>query len=212
MSRGWLVPLTGVAFVAVLIIGIAVGGEPPDVKDNSPQEIVNFYVDNQDSVQVGAFLSTLAAVFLIFFANHLRRVLDAARDTALSATVLIGAAVMAVGAGIDSTISFALSEAAEDIDPTAVQALQALWDNDFLPLALGAIVFLISAGIAILQTGALPRWLGWVALALGVVGATPIGFFAFLGGGIWILVVSVLLALRERAAGTSAPPPVPSAP
>jgi hypothetical protein len=204
------VPLTGVAFVALAIIGFAVGGEPPDA-NSPPQEIVDFYVDDKDSVQAGAFLATLAAVFLIFFGNHLRRVLDAARDTALSATVLVGAAVMAVGAAIDSTISFALSEAAEDIDPTAVQALQALWDNDWMPIGLGAIVFLISAGVSILQSGALPKWLGWVALVLGVVGATPIGFVAFLGGGIWILVVSVLLAVRERAS-TSTPPPVPSAP
>jgi hypothetical protein len=210
VSRGWLVPLTGVAFVALAIIGFAVGGEPPDV-NNPPQEIVDFYVDDKDSVQAGAFLVTLAVVFLIFFGNHLRRVLDAARDTALSATVLVGAAVMAVGLAIDSTISFALSEAAEDIDPTAVQALQALWDNDWMPIGLGAIVFLVSAGISILQTGALPKWLGWVALALGVAAATPIGFVALLGGGIWILVVSVLLAARERA-GTSTPPPVSSAP
>jgi hypothetical protein len=210
VSRGWLVPLTGVAFVALAIIGFAVGGEPPDV-NNPPQEIVDFYVDDKDSVQAGAFLVTLAVVFLIFFGNHLRRVLDAARDTALSATVLVGAAVMAVGLAIDSTISFALSEAAEDIDPTAVQALQALWDNDWMPIGLGAIVFLVSAGISILQTGALPKWLGWVALALGVAAATPIGFAALLGGGIWILVVSVLLAARERA-GTSTPPPVSSAP
>jgi len=193
-----------------VIIGFTVGGEPPGA-DNPPQEIVDHYVDNKGSVEAGAFLATLAGVFLIFFANHLRRVLDAARDTALSATVLAGAAVMAVGGAIDATISLALTKAADDIEPTSVQALQALWDNDFMPVALGAAVFLISAGVSILRTEALPKWLGWVALLLGVIGATPIGFAAFLGGGIWILVVSVLMAVRERA-GASPPRPAPSAP
>ena len=48
----WLAPLTGVAFVIVLMIGFLVGGEPPDVK-NPPQEIVDHYADNKDSVQIG---------------------------------------------------------------------------------------------------------------------------------------------------------------
>lgn len=74
-----------------------------------------------------------------------------------------------------------------------------------MPIALGTVLFLISAGLSILQTGALPRWLGWAALLLAVLGVTPLGFFAFLGGGIWILVVSVMLAAQGRQAGTSAP-------
>ena len=66
-------------------------------------------------------------------------------------------------------------------------------------------MFLISVGLSILRTGALPRWLGWVALALVVIGFTPIGFAAFLGAGIWIVVVSVMLAVRARRAPASTP-------
>lgn len=203
MRSGWLAPLTGVVFVVLVVIAFTIAGEPPDA-DSSSQEIVDFYVDNKDSVSIGAFVATLAVLFLIFFANHLRRVLDAAGDAALSATVLVGAAMMAVGVAIDSTISLALAQAADDIEATSVQTLQALWDNDFLPIALGTVAFLISAGISILQTAALPKWLGWVALVLAVIGVTPLGFVAFLGSGIWILVVSVMLALRARQA--DAPP------
>lgn len=101
MKRDWLAPLTGAVFVGLVIIVFAIAGEPPDA-GSSPQEIVDHYVDNKDAVSVGAFLATLAALFLVFFANHLRRVLDAAGDAALSATVLVGAAVMAVGLAIDS--------------------------------------------------------------------------------------------------------------
>jgi hypothetical protein len=79
-------------------------------------------------------------------------------------------------------------------------ALQALWDNDFIPLALGTEVFLISTGLSIVRHAALPKWLGWVALVLAVVGFTPIGFVAFGGAGLWIAVVSVMLAVRARPA------------
>ena len=201
MKREWLAPLTGVAFVALVVLGSIIGGEPPGA-DDPVQEIVDHYTDNEDSVIAGAILVAFGAVFLIFFAGYLRRVLSAAEGEGgvLSAVSLVGAAVMAVGIAIDSTISFALAEAVEDIEPTAVQALQALWDSDFIPIAVGAVVFLLSAGISIARHAALPKWLGWVAILLAVLGLTPIGFIAFIGAGIWILIISVMLAIRARAA------------
>jgi hypothetical protein len=205
VNREGFAPLTGVVFIALGILAFAIGGEPPEA-DEPVREIVDHYVDNKDSVEVGAVLAGLAGVFLIFFGAYLRKVLSAAEGPGgvLSAAVLVGASVMAVGIAIDATISIALAEAVEDIDPAAVQALQALWDNDFIPIALGTAVFLFSVGISIVRHGALPKWLGWVAIVLGVVGPTPIGFVSFLGGALWILVVSVLLTLRARSAAPGA--------
>jgi hypothetical protein len=197
--RGWLVPLTGAAFVVLVIVAIVLSGEPPSA-DDPVQEIVDFYVDEKGSLQAGALVAGLAMVMLVFFANHLRA---AVRETTTSATILVGAAIMAVGLAIDVTITIALTESVEDIDPSAVQALQALWDNDFVPIALGTVIFLLSAGISVVQSGVVPRWLGWVAIALAVIGVTPLGFAAFLGGGLWILVVSILLTLRARRPGAA---------
>jgi hypothetical protein len=207
----WLAPLTGVAFIAVLIIGFLVVGEPPDVKD-PPQKIIDHYVDNKDSVQIGVLLQMVAAALLLFFVGYLRKVLRAAPGEGgmLPAVALAGATVMATGAAIDGTISFVLAESVDDIQPAAVQALQAIWDNDWPPIALGASVLLLASGLSIALYGSLPRWLGWVAVVLGVVGLTPIGFAAFLGGAVWILIVSVLLTLRARA--VAVPPPPPPAP
>lgn len=199
MNRDWLAPLTGVAFIAVAIVSFSVGGEPPDA-DEPVMEIVDHYVDNKDSVTVGAALGGVAAMLLVFFGGYLRKVLRAAEGEGgvLSAVALVGTAIMAVGIAIDGTIAIALAESAEDIDPTAVQALQALWDNDFLPIALGITLFLLATGIAVVRHGGLPKWLGWVAIVLAVLGVTPAGFVAFLGGALWILVVSVLLAVGAR--------------
>jgi hypothetical protein len=201
VRKEWLAPLTGVVFVALVIVGFSVGGEPPEA-DEPVREIVEHYVDNKDSVTAGALLAGLAGVALVFFGGYLRKVLRAAEGEGgmLSVVALVGTAMMAVGVAIDATISLALAESAEDIEPAAVQALQALWDNDFIPIALGAEVFLLSTGISVVRHGALPRWLGWIAIVLALAGATPIGWIAFLGGGVWILIVSVLLALRARPA------------
>lgn len=205
MKREWLVPLTGVLFVVLLILSFIVAGEPPDA-DEPVQDIVDFYVDDKDSIQAGVLIGGLSVVSLLFFAAYLRKVFRAAEGPQggmLSPLVLAGATIMAVGAGVDLTISFALAEAADDVDPVAVQSLQALWDNDFMPVAIGIVMLLLASGLSIVRYGALPKWLGWVAIVLAVVGMTPIGFVSFMGGGLWVIVASILLAVRTRAAAAA---------
>ena len=175
-NRDLLLSLTGIVFIAILIVSFAIGGEPPDAEE-PVQEIVDHYLDDKDSIQVGAFLSGMAAVPLIFFANYLRTVFHGTRA---AATILVGAAIVGVGASFDATLTFAMAEAADDIEPESLHTLQALWDNDFLPFAVGITVFDASLGVAILRTAVLPKWLGWVVVAIAVISvAGPIGFFAF---------------------------------
>ena len=203
----WLVPLAGVAFIVLAIVSIAFGGgEPPEAKEGA-QKVVDHYVDNKDSIQISGFVSTVAGVALIFFFGYLRKVLRAAEgeNGMLSLVAFVGSAILATAIAIDSTIAFALAEQADDIDPAAAQALQALWDNDWMPFALGTIVMLLAAGLSIVRHGALPKWLGWIAILLAVIGMTPVGFVGFLGGAVWILIVSVMLSMRARSA--QAPPP-----
>ena len=207
MSRNkeWLAPLTGVAFVVVGIISFLISGEPKSA-DDPVKEIVNFYVDKKDSVQISAIAGVVAGLFLIFFGAYLRKVLRAAGGEAetLSLVSFIGLVLVALGFAIDGTILFALAEAAEDIDPVAVQSLQALWDNDFLPIMLGVLAFLWATGISVIRSGALPKWLGWVMILLGIVGVTPIGFVAAIGSAILVLVLSILLSLRARSGASAA--------
>ncbi len=200
--------LGGAIFVPLIILSFVIAGEPPDVEDSVP-EIVEYYVDSDSEIFIGAGLAGLAITFFLLFANHLRRLFAAAGDAPLGALTLVGASIMAVGATIDATISVALTESVEDIDPASVQALQALWDNDWIPLAFGAALFLGTTGVSIIQTEVLPRWLGWVGVILFVLTFTPIGFVSFLGGGIWVIVASVMLALRGRS---EPPAPAPVAP
>ena len=203
-SNDWLVPLTGVGFFVVGIIGFLVGGEPKSA-DDPVNEIVKFYVDNKDSVQIAAFIGVLAGVLLVFFGAYLRRVLREAAGPGdiLSLVSFIGLGFVAFGFAIDSTIAFALADKAEDVDPTAVQALQMLWDNDFIPIMLGVLLFLWATGISVIRTGVLPKWIGWVMLVLGIAGFTPIGFVAAIGSALLVLVISIMLTLRVRSAPTA---------
>ncbi|MGH2836890.1 MAG: hypothetical protein ACRDJY_00905 [Thermoleophilaceae bacterium] len=191
-------------FVALLIASFAISGEPPDA-DEPVGEIVEHYVDNDDAIWASTIVGGLAIVSLLFFGGYLRKLFAAVEPPGhglLSPLVLTGAAIMAVGAGIDMTISVALVEAVEDVDPAAVQALQALWDNDFVPIAIGIVVLLLSCGLSIVKYGALPKWLGWVAIVIAAVGMTPVGFAAFPLGGIWVIITSILLAVRAGGPAT----------
>jgi hypothetical protein len=203
-SKDWLVPLTGVGFVVVGIVSFIIGGEPKSA-DEPVREIVDFYVDNKDSVEAGAFIGVAATVLLVFFGAYLRRFLrtGAGEGEMLSLVSFIGIAIVAVGFAIDTTILIALSEAADDINPIAVQSLQALWDNDFVPLALGVQLFLWGTGLSVIRSGVLPKWLGWVMVVLAVVGLTPLGFASAIGSAILVLVLSILLSTRARAAAAT---------
>lgn len=198
-NKDWLVPLTGLGFIVVGVISFIVGGEPKSA-DHPAREIAAWYVDNKNSVSAGAFIGVAAIVLLVFFGAYLRRVLRSAApdNEMLSLVAYSGVLLVAVGAAIDTTILIALSEAADDISPVGVQSLQALWDNDFVPLALGCILFLLGTGLSIVRSGVLPKWSGWVMIVLGVLGLTPIGFVAAIGAALVVLVLSIALSVRAR--------------
>jgi hypothetical protein len=202
-DRSWLIPLTGLAFFVLAIVAFAIGGEPPDPTDDPAREIIDFYVDDKDTQMFSAAIATIAATVFVFFGGYLRRVLRDAEGGRgiLSAVAFAGAIIFALGVAIDSTITFALAETADDIHPAAVQALSALWNNDFMPIALGTQLFLLATGLSVVRHGALPKWIGWIAILLAVIAVTPIGFISFLASGVLVAIISVLQAVRARAAG-----------
>jgi hypothetical protein len=201
-SKEWLVPLTGIAFIVLLVVSFLVAGEPKDAT-HPPNEVAQWYIDNKDSAEIGAFIGTVAAALVIFFGAYLRKVLAAAEGepSMLPILVVIGLSIVAVGGAIDNMLLFATAERADDIPATSVQTIQAIWDNDFLPLFLGVLVFNWAVGISVLRSGALPKWMGWAAIVFGVISlAGPLGFAGTIGAALWILVASIMLSLRARSA------------
>jgi vacuolar-type H+-ATPase subunit I/STV1 len=200
-GKEWLAPLTGVVFVALLAATLILGGEGVDPKDGT-REVLDYYSDNEDEVLIASFLGGVAAIFFLFFAGWLRKVLREAEGPGgvLSAVSFAGAIIFAGAGAFASTLGIALAESFDDIDPSAVEAMNAISWNFFIPFAVGGSTFILAAGISVVRHGALPRWLGWAGVVLGIASYTPAGFFAFLLILAWILVASVLLAMRARAA------------
>jgi hypothetical protein len=207
MSDRWSrrAPLTAIPFAVLVVIGILVSNTTnPDPKASGETVIAYYQAHGSDS-QAADFIIMVAFIFFLFFAGSLRAFLRRSSD-ALSALVLAGAILLVAGAGTFSGIDLALSDQPSRLTPGAAQALNLLNNDMFFLIAAGGCVFGISAGLAILRGAALPKWLGWVAIVIGIASASPAGFFAFLGAGIWSLIVGTMLYVRGGPV-TAAPAP-----
>jgi hypothetical protein len=127
----------------------------------------------------------------------------------LSGTLLaggIGTAVLIL-CNIAPPLSGAVlvSDRDSPIDPSTATTLMFLGDGFFIAAFYAAAVFVGAAGLAVLRTGVLPRWLGWVSLVLALVMMIP--WFGFLGFiflfPVWI--VGTTLWLWSRPAMAAAP-------
>jgi hypothetical protein len=211
IQRRWhpLAPLTGLVFVVLIVAAFIVGGESPGI-DDSAQKVVDYYQDNEGETFFASALLAWGAVFLVFFLGILRALLrdgDEARDR-MSTVAFGGGLVLAAGLLSFAGFGFTLADGVDHLGPESMRTINALSSDFFFLVAGGGAVLLIASAITIIRTGALPVWLGWIALVLGIASATPAGFFAFLGFLVWTAIVSVFL---WRASATPAAPP-PAAP
>jgi hypothetical protein len=202
----WFPPLCGILFVVLIVVGFALSGDTPDATEDSAEEVLAHYVDDDDKIAVGSILIGLGCVFLLFFAGWLRKLLRDAEDEGgiLSAVTFGGGVLAAVGFATAAAFSFAIADVADNIeDPVVFQTLNVLSWGYWIPIAAGVITFGVAAGISVVRHGALPAWLGWVAIVAGVVMFSP----AFIVAGpvlaLWILVVSVI-GIQRAGRGTAA--------
>ena len=198
-----LAPLTGVLFVVLFIAGMAFGGEPPD-SDAPVDEVVDYWIDHDTATMVGAVVESLAAVALIFFAASLRRSLHRgdASTGLLSTAAFGGGIVAAAGLGVDAALRFAAADLAGDVDPVVIQALNGLWGNFFFPMVIGLATLILATSLAALQSHVVPTWFAIIGFVVCIALFTPAGFVAFLIGGLWVIVLSVMLWRREATATT----------
>jgi hypothetical protein len=201
--------LTGVLFVVLTVAGFLVGGETPDA-DAPVREVVEYWTDHEGENMIGSVIEALAAVSMLFFAATLHRVSKRWNaDSIMPSIAFAGGIVAAAGFGVDASIRFAAADVAGDVDPAVLQTFSALWANFFFPMVVGLASLILATSIAGWRSRALPMWLTVIGVLVFIAFFTPAGFVAFLVGGAWIIVLSVLLWRREsRAIGdaTSAAP------
>jgi hypothetical protein len=204
-------PLTGIAFVVLLIIGFGpVGGESPG-SDDSASKIAAFYHDHQTKEVAAAFIVAVAVIFLAMFVVALRDYLRGAGGEGdfWPTVALVGGVVSVAGFCLALVVHAALVDGGHNQLPgDAMIALNAVDNWDFFAFAFPLTIMLFGVAGATLKGGAnLPKWLAWAALVIGILFfAGPIGFFAFLLTGIWVIVASIVMYRRMSAPATAAAP------
>lgn len=160
-------PLAGVAFAALLVIAAVVFPTPPG-GDVSPASDPAWLSDHTGPVIAQGYLRGLAALAFLMLAvavsaacRRIARPGSPLPDAALAGGAL-SAALMLLGQA--ATLTAALAARA-GIDADALRLLGEL-QSGFLDMsALPAMLLFGGTGLASLEHGLLPRWLGWFSLA-----------------------------------------------
>lgn len=195
-------PLSGVAFVVILVVSFFLASTPGS--GDSGAKVIAWYANssNKRAADIQTLLADVAVVFGLFFFGYLRDLMRATDLGRRLAPVMFGGAVVFAGGGLlSSGATWALTDVPKKLTPAAAQALNLVSNDLSGPLiTIGVSVLTLASGIVFLKTRMLPQWVGWLSLVIGVAGVLgPIGFFAFMATGIWILILCYLLYRQEMA-------------
>ncbi len=215
MSDRWsrLAPLTGVLFAVIVVVAVVTGGEETPKPSASAAKVVAYYTKHRSEIETGSIALALAFLVLVLFAGALRSYLrrTAAAD-GLGALVLAGSILMAGGALAATGIEYGLAHNLHDFTPEAAKTLNFISTELFLPVLAGAFIFAVCAGLAILRGAALPKWMGWVAIVIGIAALIPPASFpALLAFLLWTLIASILMYQRSGAPAAASATPAPQA-
>lgn len=204
-----LLPLSGIAFVVIVLVGtVGLGGDSPE-SDATVAEVVAFYRDNSTRLFFSAFVVAVSIPFLIAFAATLgSRRGSLAQDGAPWRYVLLsGAALLGAILLIVSAIVFACADGADNgSSGEALQGLNLLAADSWVAFNAALGVMMLGAAGCVLTEALVPRWLGWTAFVLGVLLFIPFAdFIALILALIWISIVSVILFRRAGVGPAPAP-------
>lgn len=182
--------------------------EQPPAGASGP-ELLSFYGDLSERIVAGGLLSLVSVAIFVIFASAFRIVLIESEGDELLANVAFGGTILGAAAGVGAeSINAAAAMRAGDGELTEPLAL-ALFDTSYMlgsyAAGVGFGLLMLAVGWAALRNAALlPRWLAWVAVAVGVAMITPLFGFVLREGtvvpGFLILVVLGIRLLRGSTA------------
>lgn len=160
--------ISGLLSLILFFIAWFIYGDGPTVADE-PGKVHQFFVENYSSVIWSMFIQGLGTLAMILFMSILVMAVYNARESALAvATALSFAVALALGAAatiIRSGIAFI---SIGDVAPetvTLIFHLGSVMDTCQNIISSG---FFLAVALAILRTGFLPRWWGWVSVLAGL--------------------------------------------
>lgn len=216
-ARRTLARITGSAGLTtlVLVLGASLANDYQSAAiDSSADETVAFFRSLDDSLgAISSFATAVGLIAMLWFTLGLALLLRRYEsEPPWRSTFLAGAGVVSVVSGQIASWDAAAFRSG-DIDPQVARYAFDLGNLSFANGWVSAGAVGICAGLIILTSRDLPRWLGWWGLVAGfgsvlarAVWTLPVAFVPFAAYWLWVAVSSVVL-LMGRFAVRAAPPP-----
>jgi hypothetical protein len=185
--------------VAGILITVSLfsGSSTPN-NNASPAQVARFYLQHATGQKVSAIAGILAMAFLVFFAVGLASRVRAGGGSGWLANGTIGGAVFAA-AGFAPLLAFTwiLASDIKFLTAPAVQTLNVLQNDLFMPALAGFFVFGVVGGLAAAVSKAPARWMGWALFVFGIAAVIPpVSWFALLAIFLWVLVAGIWMAVQ----------------
>jgi hypothetical protein len=200
-------PLSGVVFVALWIVAVAITSGTPGSGD-SDTKIVDYYNSsghrNKDIAAL--FCVLIGLLFFVWFLSALRSRLARAEGKAGGLTAAaFGAGLVMTGlwftaAAMFTSASMARADTSKfQLDPNTFRIINDMGFDFWFGGTTIALVTVVATALLSLRAGPLPKWLAWLSF---VVAATMLVSFVFIPIMIWlgwVLVVSIVLVWKHEA-------------
>jgi Domain of unknown function (DUF4386) len=180
-----LLALSGIAFAVLFLAGFLISGSDAPDYAATDQQWSSWAADSELRSRIGALLTLLAAFVFLPFAGTVRNVLGS-REAAVPGSVQLARVVFAGGligvTGITMAVIIIAGATAEgaNANPLVSKAVASTTVGPFLVGAMGLAASLTAAGVLILRSGLVPRWIAIVALIGGL--AFFVTFFTLIAG------------------------------
>jgi len=197
--------LGGVAYVVLFVIGvILIFGNSPD-SSGAPAKIIDWYSksSHRTTMNIGWALGALGVFFFFWFLSALRQTVRRleAEDGFLTGLTTIGGVVYGTLSLAALALEVGIRTMSDDtyhhqVYPALIHASD---DAGWVIHASGGAglgAMIIASSLAGLRAGAIPRWLGWLSIVVGIISLFLVIFFPWFLVAIWILVVSVGMFVR----------------
>jgi hypothetical protein len=202
-----LAPLSGLVSVVLIIFGAVVISNydylPP------AEKVADFLNGNPTRVSTGAYISSISAFFLIWFAGSVRSALiEREGGTGRLSTVAFGggvAAAAAMGTSFTAVLSAGLRAGAPGgISPIGAVTMFDFWGQIMGQMfAISLAVLIGAAAVVSLRTALFPAWFGWASAVVAIGLLTPFAYIVLALAVVWLVVVSIWLYIRGASIGES---------
>jgi hypothetical protein len=166
--------------------------------DADPGKLIADYDISATLIQIVTYSTVVAGVVLVFLGAALRSALVLRTRRWTADVAFLGFVLMALTLVTWAVSALALHHAVDIGDTGVVRAINVIDTTNFPLAMLSMSCAMIGVGVTALREHALPTWLCWASVVLGVMSPLgPLAFAPFFLFAIWTVVIAATVRLSD---------------